>query len=96
MPTPRGFVQDFASVETEYLSATSEILRAVHAGDAQLSPATVAILEKNLAVIDDALHESRDALMRDPANSALREMVLGSYRQKLDLLRRVTAGRVEL
>jgi hypothetical protein len=96
IPTPRGLVQDFASVETEYLSASSEILRAVHAGQVQLSPATIAVLEKNLLVIDDALRESREALARDPANSALREMVLASYRQKLDLLRRVTAGPVEL
>ena len=93
---PRGFVQDFASVENEYLSAANEILRAVHLGEVQLSPATVAVLEKNLQVIDDAIAESRAALARDPANSALREMVLGSYRHKLDLLRRVTAAPVEL
>lgn len=96
LPAGAAIPTDFANVETEYLSATNEILRAVHAGEVRLSPATVAVLEKNLLVIDDALRESREALARDPANSALREMVLTSYRHKLDLLRRVAAGSVEL
>jgi len=90
--TPQGLVADFASVESEYTSAADEILRAVQAGEVQLSPATVAVLQKNLKVIDDAIAESREALAGDPANSALREMVLASYRHKLDLLRRVTAA----
>jgi hypothetical protein len=94
--TPPGLVVDFAGIESEYVNATDEILRAVQAGEVQLSPGTVAVLEKNLQVIDDAIRESREALARDPANSALRDMVLASYRQKLDLLRRVTASPAKL
>ena len=90
--TPRGMVTDFASVEAEYMDAASEILRAVKAGEVKLSPATVAVLERNVQVIDDAIAESREALAKDPANAALREMVLASFRHKLDLLRRATAA----
>lgn len=96
LTTPPGLVQDFAGIELEYVDAANEILRVVRAGDVQLSPATVAVLEKNLQVIDDAMRESREALARDPANSALREMVLASHRHKLDLLRRAAAVRAVL
>lgn len=96
LTTPPGLVPDFAGIELEYVDAANEILRAVRAGDVQLSPATVAVLEKNLQVIDDAMRESREALARDPANSALREMVLASHRHKLDLLRRAAAVRTAL
>lgn len=93
---PHVLVADFAGVESEYVSAANEILGAVRDGEVELAPATVAVLEKNLQVIDDAIRESREALRRDPANAALREMVLSSHRQKLDLLRRATAASVDL
>ena len=96
LTTTPGLVADFAGIELEYVNAADEILRAVHAGEVQLSPVTVAVLERNLQVIDDAIRESREALARDPANAALRDMVLASYRHKLDLLRRAAAASAEL
>jgi len=93
---PPAVVADFASIETEYVDAASEILRAVRSGRVQLAPATVALLEKNLQVIDEAIRESREALAGDPANSALRAMVLASHRHKLDLLRRAATVPAEL
>jgi hypothetical protein len=94
--TPPGLVPDFASVETEYVDAANELLRAVRTGRVQLTPTTIAVLEKNLQVIDDAIRESREALARDPANSALRDMVVASHRHKLDLLRRAAAAPADL
>jgi anti-sigma factor RsiW len=85
---------DFATLEVQYQSAAEDILRAVRSGDVALSPWTIAVLERNVRIINDAIAESRDALARDPGNIALREMVLGTYRQKLDLLRRATAARL--
>jgi len=40
--------------------------------------------------IDEAILEARNALARDPANKMLIEMLSGTYRQKVDLLRRTT------
>jgi hypothetical protein len=55
-----------------------------------LSPETVVKVERALATIDLAIAEGREALLRDPANAALSELLASNYRQKIELLRRVT------
>ena len=55
-----------------------------------LRPETVVILEKSLNTIDDALIEARMALLADPANAALRQVLETTYRQKLEFLTRAT------
>ena len=54
---------------------------------ATLSPETRAILERNLAVIDSVIAECRAAVAADSENAALRELLGGAERQRLDLLR---------
>lgn len=58
---------------------------------AQLSDSTVRILEKNLAIIDSAIAESRRALDQDPGNSYLNHHLADIVRRKADLLRRASA-----
>ena len=55
----------------------------------RLDPKTVAIIEKNLRVIDTAIAESRAALARDPANRFLAGQLDASLNTKLELLRTV-------
>jgi hypothetical protein len=55
----------------------------------QLDPKTVAIIERNLRVIDTAIAESRAALARDPANGFLAGQLDASLNTKLELLRTV-------
>jgi hypothetical protein len=55
----------------------------------RLDPKTVAIIEKNLRVIDTAIAESRTALARDPANRFLAGQLDASLNTKLELLRTV-------
>ena len=62
-------------------------LKALHD---DLSPETLVKVEHALATIDLAIAEGREALLRDPANTALSELVASNYRQKIDLLRRMT------
>jgi hypothetical protein len=64
-----------------------EQLEALHE---HLSPETLVKVERALATIDLAIAEGREALLRDPANAALSELVASNYRQKIELLRRVT------
>lgn len=54
---------------------------------AELDTATVAILEKNIALIDQAIAESRAALAKDPASQFLAAQLARSYTSKLTLLR---------
>jgi anti-sigma factor RsiW len=78
------------AIEAGYVSATAELLRALDAERAHLAPATVATLERNLAVIDAAIAESRAALATDPANHDLAALLWASYRQKVALLQQAT------
>jgi hypothetical protein len=55
-----------------------------------LSPETLVKVERALATIDLAIAEGREALLRDPSNAALSELVASNYRQKIELLRRMT------
>lgn len=54
---------------------------------AELDPATVAILEHNLGVIDQAIEQSRAALARDPADRFLTEQLNSTLGKKVELLR---------
>ena len=53
----------------------------------QLDPTTVAIIEKNLRVIDGAISESRKAIAGDPASRFLIESLNQSLNAKVELLR---------
>jgi hypothetical protein len=55
-----------------------------------LAPETIATIERNLAVIDRALAESRDALERDPANLDLRTLYRTTQAQRVAFLEQAT------
>jgi predicted anti-sigma-YlaC factor YlaD len=76
--------------DREYALATEDLERLLAERRAQMAPATVAVLERNLALIDAAIAESRTALAADPANADLRALLWGAHRQKLELLERAT------
>jgi putative zinc finger protein len=54
---------------------------------AQLDPATVAIIERNLQIIDAAIEQSKAALRRDPASRMLSEQLNHALDKKVELLR---------
>lgn len=53
----------------------------------QLDPTTVAIIEKNLQVIDAAIADSKKAIVGDPASRFLIESLNQSLRSKVELMR---------
>jgi hypothetical protein len=57
----------------------------------ELDPRTVVVIERNLAVIDEAIRQARTALDADPANTFLNSHLADARRRKLDLLRRATS-----
>ena len=57
----------------------------------QLDPRTIVIIERNLAVIDEAIRQARTALDADPANTYLNSHLADARRRKLELLRRATS-----
>lgn len=54
---------------------------------AELDPATAAIIEKNLKIIDSAIAQSRAALRRDPASAMISEQLTHALDKKVELLR---------
>jgi anti-sigma factor RsiW len=81
----------FSPLEVQYASAASELSAELERARGRLAPATVRSIERNLAVIDSALAESRRALAQDPGNATLERLVIAAWRQKMDFLRRATA-----
>jgi hypothetical protein len=53
----------------------------------QLDPVTVAVIEKNLKVIDTAIAECKKAIAGDPASGFLIESLNQSLRSKVELMR---------
>ena len=79
--------QGWAAVQADF-DRTARGLGLIFAAERErLRPETVALLERNLAIIDAAIAESRAALARDPASVELRGLFAAAARQKVELLR---------
>ena len=76
--------------ERVFQASVVELRSQLEALHDHLSPETLVKVEKALATIDLAIAEGREALLRDPSNAALSELMASNYRQKIELLRRVT------
>ena len=80
----------FAALD-QYDIAARELSAAMARKHGKLRPETVAAVDRSLRTIDDAIAEARAALATDPASGVVYELLLGMYRQKLDLLKRSAA-----
>jgi hypothetical protein len=66
--------------------STEELLRSLEAQ--HLPPETMAIVQRNLAVIDVAIAELEAALEQDPGNVELARMLVSTHRKKAELVER--------
>jgi hypothetical protein len=84
----------FALEQKRYTEATAVLERQLESDPAALPEETRAVVERNLAIVDAAIGEAEAALKTDRGNTALEQMVLARYEQRLALLKRATdAGR---
>ena len=77
--------------DAQYDAAVADLEGALKQGRGRLDAATVAIVEHNLQIIDQAIAQAREALVADPANTYLSGHLVEARRRKLDLLRRAAA-----
>src|SRR5262245_47206644 len=77
--------------DPQYDAAVADLERALKEGRGRLDANTIAIVEHNLQIIDQAIDQARQALAGDPANSYLSSHLFEARRRKLDLLRRAAA-----
>ena len=88
--TPAASVQlaSFDAVKVE--GEIAELRTALERGRGKLDPRTITVLEKNLALIQQATTEAKRALAADPANQDLENYFAGTVQRKLDLMKRAT------
>ena len=85
-----GLPASFAATESAFLVDLAALHAAFVAQRSTLAPSTVAVVERSLATIDAAIAEARAALVADPANQSLAELLSTTYQHKVELLRRAT------
>jgi tetratricopeptide (TPR) repeat protein len=96
-PSAPGTTSDDIQVATvnmsdpQYDAAVADLEKALKEGRGRLDANTIAIVEHNLQIIDQAIEQARQALAADPANSYLSSHLYEARRRKLDLLRRAAA-----
>ena len=81
----------FRPAEREYEKAITDLQAVLATRRGQMAPQTVATLEANLRIIDQAIRESRAALAADPNSPELTQMLTGAYNAKLDALRQAVS-----
>jgi anti-sigma factor RsiW len=77
--------------DAQYDAAVADLEGALKQGRGRLDAATIATVEHNLQIIDQAIAQAREALVTDPANTYLSGHLVEARRRKLDLLRRAAA-----
>ena len=75
------------AAEATYDREIAQMRRLLDARSGSLDDSTVAVLRRNLGIIDAAIRESRAALARDPASRLLNEQLTDALDQKLALMR---------
>jgi hypothetical protein len=72
--------------DEHYMKAIAGLEQVVQTGQAALDPAVAAALRKNQGVIDQAIHESREAIKTQPNNQVVQTSLFEALRQKVALL----------
>jgi anti-sigma factor RsiW len=89
--SPRPEVPPATFADPHYDEAVAKLEGTLKAAQTRLDPATVRVLEQNLAAIDRAIEQSARALAADPANVYLHRHLADVRQRKLTLLLRATA-----
>jgi len=77
------------AMEQDYQAAANALLAVLQERRDELEPETLAGVERNLAVIDEALAEVHRALEKDPARPELGRMLVSTHRKRVDVLRKM-------
>ena len=75
---------------TSYREEADRLLDELQLQRARLAPGTRAAIDDDLKTVDLAIAELQAAVARDPRNATLRTMLASSYRQKIDVLKKVS------
>jgi anti-sigma factor RsiW len=82
---------ELRAAEEHYTKAITGLERITKTEQGALDPGTAATLQKNLAVIDQAISESRAALRTQPASEPAQESLVENFKAKIALLQDTVA-----
>ena len=86
-PASAQYVEaELRQAEDHYQKAFAKLQQSMNDGKGSLDPQTAATLEKNLAVVDQAISESRAALRAQPTSAPAQASLLESFKSKISLL----------
>lgn len=85
----RPAAERYARLEAPYVAAAADLMATLEHRRDELPPDVAEPFTKTLAVIDEALRETRAAVLRDPGNETLTGMALAAHQRKLDFLQQV-------
>jgi len=77
---------ELSQAEQHYEKAIAGLEQIAKAGEGTLDPQIAATLQKNLAVIDQAIQESRTALQSQPTSQLAQESLFEAFKRKVALL----------
>ncbi|MCG6928089.1 MAG: zf-HC2 domain-containing protein [Acidobacteria bacterium] len=77
------------AMERDYQDAANALMEALLERKGELEPETLAQVQHNLAVIDEALAALHRALAQDPNRPELERMLVSTHRKRVDVLRKM-------
>jgi anti-sigma factor RsiW len=77
--------------EQHYENAIAGLEKIANAEQSAIDPQVATTLRRNLAVIDQAIQESRQALQAQPTNELVQESLFEAFRRKVGLLQNTVA-----
>ncbi len=85
-PAGEAVLASYRAAENEYLRAAEDLRAVLEQRRDDLAPETVALLEENLRVVDQAIRQMWTALENDPGHAGNRRLFKALYRKKVMLL----------
>lgn len=78
--------------ERQYLSAITILSRDIERRRAELSPIIISQLEQSLAVVDNTIAKTRQAVRKEPNDPLAVQYMTAAYAKKVELLRNVASN----
>ncbi len=86
VPAPPAVVR----IDRRYTPVLDNLTESLRAKVAVAPAKTAATVNQSIEIVDSAIAETRAALIQDPANDRIAELLSVNYQKKLDLLKRAT------